>query len=177
MPENTRARIDTFIKNIGSKAGTLLKKFAVFFFIIGIILSLIYGIQTFTQEPEWAKQYKDQWGVVPYSYGNVVYSVIKASYRQAGIGILLGGCIGTTFVSFLILGFGQLVDDHMQIRKLMERQIERQGAPESENKKAEAQQDNTPEPQAQDESDDSPEPQTSFNSNSFSMHWPQWTDD
>ena len=181
MSKNTGAKFGSFLQNIGSKAGTLLKGFAVFVLVIGIISSIYMGIQTAISGDT----------VINRSdYFSEYNAKIKAQFRAAGFTTLIGGCIGSVFASLLILAFGQLVDEHIQIRKIMERQAGLQNDPESEDAHAEIEQDESPEPQVQYEFDDTPEPQPQYESDSipeppaqhesnksFTMNWPQWTND
>ena len=122
--KKTEARHGTFLNNLGSKAGMLLKGFAVFVLVAGILLSIISGLVTFFEEPAWAKEIKKQSiGSIPYSHNGELYSDVRAQYRKAGLIILFGGCAGSIFTFLLILGFGQLVEEHTLMRKLMERQM------------------------------------------------------
>ena len=145
--KKTEARHGTFLNNLGSRAGMLLKGFAVFVLVAGILLSLISGLVTFFEEPAWAKEIKKQSsGSIPYSHNGELYSDVRAQYRKAGLIILLGGCAGSIFTSLLILGFGQLVEEHTLMRKLMERQMGLPEDPEPESGKAEKPQDVPPTP-------------------------------
>ena len=111
MSKNTGAKVGSFLQNIGSKAGTLLKGFAVFVLVIGIISSIYMGIQTAISGDT----------VINRSdYFSEYNAKIKAQFRAAGFTTLIGGCIGSVFASLLILAFGQLVDEHIQIRKIMD---------------------------------------------------------
>ena len=144
----TEARHGTFLKNIGSRAGMLLKGFAVLVLVAGILLSLISGIVTFFEEPAWAKEMRKYSDGIPYSYNGELYSDVRAQYRKAGLITLVGGCAGSVFTSLLILGFGQLVEEHTLMRQLIERQMELQDDPEPESVKAENSQDIPPTPPA-----------------------------
>ena len=145
--KKTEAKHGTFLNNLGSRAGMLLKGFAVFVLVAGILLSLIAGIVTFFDDPAWAKEIKKQSsGSIPYSHNGELYSDVRAQYRKAGLIILFGGCAGSIFTFLLILGFGQLVEEHTLMRKLMERQMGLPEDPEPESGKAENPQDVPPKP-------------------------------
>ena len=145
--KKTEARHGTFLNNLGSRAGMLLKGFAVFVLVAGILLSIISGLVTFFEEPAWAKEIKKQSiGSIPYSHNGELYSDVRAQYRKAGLIILFGGCAGSIFTFLLILGFGQLVEEHTLMRKLMERQMGLPEDPEPESGKAENPQDVPPKP-------------------------------
>lgn len=133
---------------IDSRAGSLLKIFAVFIFILGIGFSLFFGIYTIQTYPAQVST------LMSNSYTTYIpaefTTAIKAQYRETGTIIIIGGCIGTLTVSLLLLGFGQLVDDHSRIRQMMEYQLglqNDQGYTEQEEIYANAQQDYKPEPQ------------------------------
>ena len=144
--DNTEYKHGSFMKKLGSRAGMLLKGFAVFVLVAGILLSLISGLVTFFEEPAWAKEMKQWSDGIPYSYNGELYSDVRAQYRKAGLIILFGGCAGSIFTSLLILGFGQLVEEHTLMRKLMERQMGLPEDPEPESGKAEKPQDVPPTP-------------------------------
>ena len=145
--KNTEARHGTFLNNLGSRAGMLLKGFAVFVLITGILLSIISGLVTFFEEPAWAKEIKKQSiGSIPYSHNGELYSDVRAQYRAAGLATLVGGIAGSIFTFLLLLGFGQLVEEHTLMRKLMERQMGLPEDPEPESGKAEKPQDVPPAP-------------------------------
>lgn len=145
--DNTEDKHGTFLNDLGSRAGMLLKGFAVLVLVAGILLSLISGLVTFFEEPAWAKEIKKQSsGSIPYSHNGELYSDVRAQYRKAGLIILFGGCAGSIFTSLLILGFGQLVEEHTLMRKLMERQMGLPEDPEPESGKAEKPQDVPPAP-------------------------------
>ncbi len=145
--KKTEARHGTFLNNLGSRAGMLLKGFAVFVLITGILLSIISGLVTFFEKPAWAKEIKKQSsGSIPYSYNGELYSEVRAQYRAAGLATLVGGIAGSIFTFLLLLGFGQLVEDHTLMRKLMERQMGLPEDPEPESGKAEKPQDVPPAP-------------------------------
>ena len=146
--KKTEARHGTFLNNLGSRAGMLLKGFAVFVLVAGILLSLISGLVTFFEEPAWAKEMKQWSDGIPYSHNGELYSDVRAQYRKAGLIILFGGCAGSIFTFLLILGFGQLVEEHTLMRKLMERQMGLQYDSEPEEEYTETKQDYRPEPQA-----------------------------
>lgn len=64
------------------------------------------------------------YGTISQSIDNgELYSLLKAQYRQTGWITIIGGCIGSIFTFLLLLGFGQLVEEHTLMRKLMERQM------------------------------------------------------
>ena len=144
--KKTEARHGTFLNNLGSRAGMLLKGFAVFVLVAGILLSLISGLVTFFEEPAWAKEMKQWSDGIPYSHNGELYSDVRAQYRKAGLIILFGGCAGSIFTFLLILGFGQLVEEHTLMRKLMERQMGLPEDPGPESGKAEKPQDVPPAP-------------------------------
>ena len=145
--KKTEARHGTFLNNLGSRAGMLLKGFAVLVLVAGILLSIISSLVTFFEEPAWAKEIKKQSiGSIPYSHNGELYSDVRAQYRKAGLIILFGGCAGSIFSSLLILGFGQLVEEHTLMRKLMERQMGLPEDPGPESGKAEKPQDVPPTP-------------------------------
>ena len=80
------------------------------------------------------------------AWNGELYSDVRAQYRKAGLIILLGSCAGSIFTSLLILGFGQLVEEHTLMRKLMERQMGLPEDPEPESGKTEKPQDVPPKP-------------------------------
>ena len=122
--DNSEDKHGRFLKNLGSRAGMLLKELAILVLVIGIILSLISGIVTFFQEPAWAAEQRSLYGgTTPYSYNGEIYSEVRAQYRKAGLVTLISGCAGSILSSLLLLGFGQLVEEHTLMRKLMERQM------------------------------------------------------
>jgi len=121
--DNTEEKHGLFLKKLGNRAGLLLKEFAILVLVVGIILSIIIGIATFFDEPAWAKELRTQYGSTPYSYDGVLYSEVRAQYRAAGLTTLVGGIAGSIFTFLLLLGFGQLVEEHTLMRKLTERQM------------------------------------------------------
>lgn len=144
MPETKRKKFERFLKNIGPKAGMLLKGLAVFVLVAGILLSLIAGIMTAAAGNKSVTSVRN--GVRSISHPADFFFETNAAYLIAGLIIFVAGCAGSIFTSLLILGFGQLVEEHTLMRKLMERQMGLPEDPEPESGKAEKPQDVPPTP-------------------------------
>ena len=132
--------------------GTILKGFAIFILIAGLGFSIYFGIKTNQTGQELASM--DMYDSYMNYYSSGISSQLKAQARDTSIIIVLAGSIGTVFLSALLFGFGQLVDDNTQMRQLMERQMGLQYDSEPEEEYTEAKQDYWPEPQARYRSDD-----------------------
>ena len=101
--------------------GTILKGFAIFILIAGLGFSIYFGIKTNQTGQELASM--DMYDSYMNYYSSGISSQLKAQARDTSIILVLAGSIGTVFLSALLFGFGQLVDDNTQMRQLMERQM------------------------------------------------------